>query len=510
MATYNRGRHIVPSIQSVVSQSFPDYELLVIGDHCTDDSEHFVRDFSDDRIVWHNLPRRGGSQSYPNNAGIARARGNHIAYLGHDDIWAIDHLESLHRAIEANPGTDFAISGCALHDPPGVHRVRVAGIFDADSAKHRHFFPPSCISHRIEVTNIVGPWADPMSVDRQVDVDLQCRAVEAGMKFVSTGKITVHKFPASDRYLSYLVQDSQEQCSMLARTKASDYVDYLEDLISLAQGCGLYMKENLIREAKWTGQEASNRKNRKKGILLPKLKELNGPLLMEPPEGPFGSDWRYSPTLRLLLSKANPNPRLLISVTGRSPAECALVLAHKDKDQVSSLQISGPLITPSSRQQTGQNSKSLAGRRQLSYEPPERLPYCSAILLKSVSSRASGRTGNRDRQRRAGAIGQQSIRGPGFIAAPRIQRSDRPARIAGTKARMDVKGLADRGPRICKGPRMKAGIARPWQPLPDHRVKFLACFNGYRGILMAPCWFENKECAISRGRMLKGRPGLFV
>ena len=103
LATYNRGRHIIPTIASVLRQTLADYELLVIGDGCTDDTEATVRSFGDERVIWRNLPQRSGSQSAPNNAGGALARGRYIAYLGHDDLWAPDHLESLGRCLAAHP-----------------------------------------------------------------------------------------------------------------------------------------------------------------------------------------------------------------------------------------------------------------------------------------------------------------------------------------------------------------------------------------------------------------------
>src|SRR5262245_27393762 len=70
MATYNRGRHILPTIQSVIQQSFQHFELLIIGDRCTDDTEAVISPFLSERIRWRNQREHKGSQSSPNNAGI--------------------------------------------------------------------------------------------------------------------------------------------------------------------------------------------------------------------------------------------------------------------------------------------------------------------------------------------------------------------------------------------------------------------------------------------------------
>jgi glycosyltransferase involved in cell wall biosynthesis len=93
VATYNRGRHIIPTIDSVLGQSFGNFELLVVGDGVADDTlEHVTR--LDSRVGVISLPWNSGSQATPNNIGISAAKGEYIAYLGHDDLWMPDHLES--------------------------------------------------------------------------------------------------------------------------------------------------------------------------------------------------------------------------------------------------------------------------------------------------------------------------------------------------------------------------------------------------------------------------------
>lgn len=94
MATWNRSNIIRFSIESVLRQTFTDWELLVIGDHCTDDTEAVVKSYDDPRIHFENLPENFGEQSKPNNVGVQRANGEFLAFLNHDDQWFPDHLES--------------------------------------------------------------------------------------------------------------------------------------------------------------------------------------------------------------------------------------------------------------------------------------------------------------------------------------------------------------------------------------------------------------------------------
>ena len=84
IATFNWSEVLPYSIASVQRQTFRDWELLVIGDGCTDDSANVVGAIAaqDQRIRWINLPRNTGHQSGPNNQGLRQGRGDIVAYLG--------------------------------------------------------------------------------------------------------------------------------------------------------------------------------------------------------------------------------------------------------------------------------------------------------------------------------------------------------------------------------------------------------------------------------------------
>jgi len=72
--TYNRSRFIVPTLNSVLGQTHPAFEIIVVGDGCTGDSEQVIKRKFGRAVRWINLTQHSGSQSAPNNAG-----GTHIA-----------------------------------------------------------------------------------------------------------------------------------------------------------------------------------------------------------------------------------------------------------------------------------------------------------------------------------------------------------------------------------------------------------------------------------------------
>lgn len=99
MPAYNSASYIGTTIESVLSQSFSDYELLVVNDCSRDNTADIVSKFAtvDDRIRLINLPTNKGAPAGPRNVGIQQARGKWIAFLDSDDIW---HPAKLQRQID--------------------------------------------------------------------------------------------------------------------------------------------------------------------------------------------------------------------------------------------------------------------------------------------------------------------------------------------------------------------------------------------------------------------------
>jgi len=112
LATYNRPAVLAFAIRSVRAQDFADWELIVVGDRCSEATGLLVGSFSDKRIRYVNLALNCGEQSGPDNVGIARAQGKYIAFLNHDDCWFPDHLRATMDWLEAT-GADAVIARSA-------------------------------------------------------------------------------------------------------------------------------------------------------------------------------------------------------------------------------------------------------------------------------------------------------------------------------------------------------------------------------------------------------------
>ena len=175
-ATYNWSNALRCSIASALMQTFSDFELLVVGDGCTDDSEQVVMSFGDARIRWMNLPSNSGGQAVPNNWGIANSTGEYIAYLGHDDIWFPTHLESLVATIRR---TDADIAGAVaiLYGPPGSGVLGMTGVFASGEYSKRDMLVPSSVLHKRSVLSKIGLWAErPEIRSEERRVGKECRS----------------------------------------------------------------------------------------------------------------------------------------------------------------------------------------------------------------------------------------------------------------------------------------------------------------------------------------------
>lgn len=207
------------SIASALGQTFQSFEILVVGDGCTDDSAEVAASFGDPRVRWHNLPANTGSQSAPNNAGIALARGEYVAYLGHDDLWHPAHLETLVGLARQGRGDLFHTLAAIIH-PDGERQI--SGLTASGEVGPGDFVPPSSVLHSRGLTAEIGPWPDHRAIDLPIDVELWARARRAGKVFVGGERLTVFKFPSSTRKDSYVERPSHEQARLARRLREPD------------------------------------------------------------------------------------------------------------------------------------------------------------------------------------------------------------------------------------------------------------------------------------------------
>ena len=95
---YNKEEHILATLNSVLQQTFKDFEVIIVNDGSTDNSVNVVAQIKDKRIQLLTLDNQG--VSYARNYGVLKSKANFIAFLDADDIWFPNHLSDLKELAE--------------------------------------------------------------------------------------------------------------------------------------------------------------------------------------------------------------------------------------------------------------------------------------------------------------------------------------------------------------------------------------------------------------------------
>lgn len=129
--TYNRSDLLKAAIQSVLNQTYENFELIVVDDASTDNTKNIVNSFNDSRIQYVlNDHAKGGAGA--RNAGIFRAKGKWVAFLDDDDVWLSEKLQFQYEmAQQVNKAVGLICTDYAIfkdkQDNPVIYKNRPSG-----------------------------------------------------------------------------------------------------------------------------------------------------------------------------------------------------------------------------------------------------------------------------------------------------------------------------------------------------------------------------------------------
>jgi len=156
MPMRDRAPIVGDAIQSVLEQTYHNFELIVVDDGSLDDSVRVVRSFSDRRI--HLIENRESiGVAAARNQGLEVAKGNLIAYLDSDNTWLSDYLAAMAGAFQVLPDADALYCGQYLYrngeDKPFAVRF---GCYNPTLLRNRNYIDLNCFVHRRAVINTIG------------------------------------------------------------------------------------------------------------------------------------------------------------------------------------------------------------------------------------------------------------------------------------------------------------------------------------------------------------------
>lgn len=215
-ATYNRSNVLRYSIESLLRSPYADWELLVIGDACTDDTAAVVASFADRRIRFYNLKRNFGEQSGPNNEGFKLARGKYIAYLNHDDLYFSDHLPACMDCMDRTDA-DLIFAATAAAERRTAQQLaardwafKLLGVSASGCYEPYIFAPASSWFLKKSLIESVGPWRPATECVIESSQDFLFRAFRAGKNLRFSGRLTVLAVQSGARREVYLRREEHE------------------------------------------------------------------------------------------------------------------------------------------------------------------------------------------------------------------------------------------------------------------------------------------------------------
>lgn len=119
--TYNRASFLKESVQSVLNQTFKDFEIIIINNYSIDNTLEVICSFNDNRIKTLNF-RNHGVIAKSRNHGLMNSTGKYIGFLDDDDMWCPEKLEIQIKYLESHPEFGLVYSNALIIDAKGNQR----------------------------------------------------------------------------------------------------------------------------------------------------------------------------------------------------------------------------------------------------------------------------------------------------------------------------------------------------------------------------------------------------
>lgn len=216
MATYRGSHFLVHSIPSVINQDYPNWELIVVGDGCADETEQVVNSFGDSRIHFFNLEKNSGQQATPNNFGMSKARGQFVAFLNQDDLFFPDHLGKSLEEIQKSAADFLIVPGIKVMSSKkedfekGNFQVQLCSVHPDGRYSTNVFSVASTWFFKQELIRKLGPWKLEHELYITPSQEWIFRASRVGINFHFPYRVGTLVILSGERKNSYLQKFSYE------------------------------------------------------------------------------------------------------------------------------------------------------------------------------------------------------------------------------------------------------------------------------------------------------------
>lgn len=174
--TFNNEKYISETIESVLKQTYNDYELIIIDDGSTDKTAEIIKKYKDERIKYYFQKNKGIGAA--RNAAIEKSSGEYIAFLDHDDLWFPKKLEKQMFLFESKPelglvfcGTIFFNDKEDLYNIYNKYKPPRGMIFK--ELFHRYFLSLETVVIKKKVLDDIGLFCSHMMMVEEYDLFLR-------------------------------------------------------------------------------------------------------------------------------------------------------------------------------------------------------------------------------------------------------------------------------------------------------------------------------------------------
>jgi len=277
--TYNRAHLIRRAIQSVLDQTFQDFEIIVVDDGSIDSTEQVIRGFNDLRIQYiRQEENRGGAAA--RNIGIDASRGKYVSFLDSDDEWLPRKLELETVILDSNEDFGICSTGHVFVDERTGRRIGRTEPFEKQLIDQIAILRGDCITTndftaRREAIKSIGGYDAQLPARQDWDIWIRMTAISQGV-YMPLHTVTVYVM--GHRQISTgLTNKLNGTTALLTKHKhlfSADAVALRRILNSIAL---MYLLDNNGRKASIYLERAyhltvSKRKKLKLGLLLTALK----------------------------------------------------------------------------------------------------------------------------------------------------------------------------------------------------------------------------------------------
>ena len=172
---YNKEKFIHITLQSVLDQTFTDYELIIINDGSTDGSETIIQKYSDNRILY--CVQKNAGVANARNVGVSKATGEFICFLDADDYWYPTFLESIYDYIKQHPNEKVFCTAIEIefHKSiiPAIYSFKKTGDFERlnyfDASQKESILTSSSVAIHKDVIKEVGSFDEKLKTTEDTD-----------------------------------------------------------------------------------------------------------------------------------------------------------------------------------------------------------------------------------------------------------------------------------------------------------------------------------------------------